>query len=648
MLGGITVYAEESPEGEPEQPESAPPVDDKNNAALEGLVKVMKPVAVCGIITGALAVSVAHPTTTPLMAVGAKVAVDAVLGFEVKKPNPEANTDGAEVEQLPATEETGEQATVPEKLEEDENVRLLKEMPDGLPLPNVPRKPSWCSIGWGFLTKQSMFDMIWARWFPPEASNYAGQVRPCSKPAGLGEINDDELNRLDEAIKSSALGGREYVKFAYLCEMLPEPIRKYRKMIHEFIPEVIEQGYGKEKESLHVGGFIGALLGFKTGLVDDLPRNLCRDALELLFDPLGTVCDIIDSVMPNNPDNCVAQIMRAWQAGDNFSRGRIVGNITGQVAIIVASKKFSAKVASGRALEAASAASEVGSAAGVAEAASEAASVAKEAQSAARVAKSAEAASKAASVAKEAQSAASMAKSAEAASKIASVAKETQSAAKVAKGAETVAKSTAGAAKSAETVAKSAAGAAKSAETVAKGTKAASGASTVAKEAKSTAETVVGATKEAGATSRAAIVAKTETVVESANKSGSNIKVLFRGDKTSVAPDEVFQNGFKPRGTHNNALLHTKSNNTVGNFVSTSSNKAIATEFAGKNGYVYVIQTDNYVDINGTYGLGAYFPEQMEFSIPGGIKPSEIVGAYKKQAGKIIGDFIPNPNYGGK
>ena len=277
-------------------------------------------------------------------------------------------------------------------------------------------------------------------------------MRPCNGPAGLGEINDEELNRIDEAIKSSALGGREYVKFAYLCEMLPEPIRKYRKMIHEFIPEVIEQGYGKEKESLHVGGFIGALLGFKTGLVDDLPRNLCRDALELLFDPLGTVCDIIDSVMPNNPDNCVAQIMRAWQAGDDFSRGRIVGNITGQVAIIVASKKFSAKVASGRALEAASAASEVGSAAGVAEAAGEAASVAKEAQSAARVAKSAEAASKVASVAKEAQSAARVAKSAEAASKVASVAKEAQSAAKVAKGAETVAKSTAEATKSVKTV----------------------------------------------------------------------------------------------------------------------------------------------------------------------------------------------------
>ena len=128
---------------------------------------------------------------------------------------------------------------------------------------------------------------------------------------------------------------------------------------------------------------------------------------------------------------------------------------------------------------------------------------------------------------------------------------------------------------------------------------------------------------------------------------GRNTKTLFRGDRASVVPDDVFQNGFKPKGTHNDALLHTKSNTTAGNFVSTSGDKTIATEFAGKNGYVYVLQTDNYVDINSTYGAGAYFPEQMEFSIPGGIKPSEIVGAYKKQDGKIIGDFISNLNFGG-
>ena len=140
---------------------------------------------------------------------------------------------------------------------------------------------------------------------------------------------------------------------------------------------------------------------------------------------------------------------------------------------------------------------------------------------------------------------------------------------------------------------------------------------------------------------------KISNVLSGGRKSGSNTKTLFRGDRASVVPDDVFQNGFKPKGTHNDALLHTKSNTTAGNFVSTSGDKTIATEFAGKNGYVYVIQTDNYVDINSTYGAGAYFPEQMEFSIPGGIKPSEIVGAYKKQGGKIIGDFIPNPNFGG-
>ena len=267
MLGGITVYAEDAPEGESEQPESAPPpADDKNNAALEGLVKVMKPVAVCGIITGALAVSVAHPTTTPLMAVGAKVAVDAVLSFEVKKSNSNTETDDAEVEQLPATEETGEQATVPEELEEEVHAHLLKEMPDGLPLPNVPRRPSWCSIGWGFLTKQSMFDMIWARWFPPEASNYAGGVRPCSGPAGLGEVNDEELNRLDwelekgfnEALQSEK-DFMDGVRVGFLKNMTKLPFNLAGFVLNsreiQDMPDKLESS-DVEDEGAYVGGKI--------------------------------------------------------------------------------------------------------------------------------------------------------------------------------------------------------------------------------------------------------------------------------------------------------------------------------------------------------------------------------------------------------
>lgn len=79
-------------------------------------------------------------------------------------------------------------------------------------------------------------------------------------------------------------------------------------------------------------------------------------------------------------------------------------------------------------------------------------------------------------------------------------------------------------------------------------------------------------------------------------ESRNDTKTLFRGERANVVPDDVFQNGFKPMGTHNDALLHTKSNATAGNFVSTSGDKAIATEFASNNGYVYVILADNYFD----------------------------------------------------
>ena len=130
------------------------------------------------------------------------------------------------------------------------------------------------------------------------------------------------------------------------------------------------------------------------------------------------------------------------------------------------------------------------------------------------------------------------------------------------------------------------------------------------------------------------------------NKSAT--RILYRGDRASASPDIIFENGFTPKGTHNDALLHTKSNATAGNFISTTSEQAIATDFAGRNGYVYVIKTNNYVDINSTYGANAYFPEQMEFSIPGGIKPSEILGAYRKQSGVLVKDLISNHNFGGR
>lgn len=59
------------------------------------------------------------------------------------------------------------------------------------------------------------------------------------------------------------------------------------------------------------------------------------------------------------------------------------------------------------------------------------------------------------------------------------------------------------------------------------------------------------------------------------------------------------------------------------------------------------IQKRNYVDINTVYGSAAKFPEQMEFSIPGGINSSEIYGAYKIVSGKVVGNLILNQFFGG-
>lgn len=74
-------------------------------------------------------------------------------------------------------------------------------MPPGLPRPACPQELNWFKIGWEFLRGRSIDDMIWARWFPPKAENYRGILHPCNRFAGLGEISDTELDRLDEEIR---------------------------------------------------------------------------------------------------------------------------------------------------------------------------------------------------------------------------------------------------------------------------------------------------------------------------------------------------------------------------------------------------------------------------------------------------------------
>ena len=98
----------------------------------------------------------------------------------------------------------------------------------------------------------------------------------------------------------------------------------------------------------------------------------------------------------------------------------------------------------------------------------------------------------------------------------------------------------------------------------------------------------------------------------------------------------MFKAGFAPKGTGNNLLAHTKSSTTPGNFVSTSINKNIAKEFAGKNGYVYEIRASKYIDVNKVLGKNSPNPYQFEFSIPGGVSNYQIKGAWSMKNGNYI------------
>ena len=111
-------------------------------------------------------------------------------------PVPEPNSEPeAETEQ---TEETPKEQTVTEV----ETYRMPQiPLPDELPRPGVPKKPSWWEIGWRRLMGRSVNDMIWNRWYPPEPSNYAELVCPCKDYVYLGEINEEELDRLDREIR---------------------------------------------------------------------------------------------------------------------------------------------------------------------------------------------------------------------------------------------------------------------------------------------------------------------------------------------------------------------------------------------------------------------------------------------------------------
>ncbi|CAD6548971.1 scabin-related ADP-ribosyltransferase [Paraburkholderia metrosideri] len=121
---------------------------------------------------------------------------------------------------------------------------------------------------------------------------------------------------------------------------------------------------------------------------------------------------------------------------------------------------------------------------------------------------------------------------------------------------------------------------------------------------------------------------------------------IFRGD--GRAPDVIFETGLQPKGP-NQDLYRYAAENVDSVFVSTSKSPNIAREFASYqgDGYVYTIRGQSAgVDVNAVLGNRSPFPHEMEVAVPGGVRPTDIMGGrLVGPDGTFIGPFIKNPGY---
>jgi len=125
-------------------------------------------------------------------------------------------------------------------------------------------------------------------------------------------------------------------------------------------------------------------------------------------------------------------------------------------------------------------------------------------------------------------------------------------------------------------------------------------------------------------------------------------KYLYRGDPRD--PDEIFQTGFKPRGTSNDLLLHSNdSSNPPSNFVSTTPDREVgidfATRFRMRKGFLYTLRPIPGRDLVKELGKRYKFSSEREVAIQGGVKKEDILGVTSIEAnGQATGTTILNPN----
>ena len=129
---------------------------------------------------------------------------------------------------------------------------------------------------------------------------------------------------------------------------------------------------------------------------------------------------------------------------------------------------------------------------------------------------------------------------------------------------------------------------------------------------------------------------------------GGGGRYLFRGD--ARPPEQVFQDGFQPRGTSTDLLDYAR-NNTPSVYVGTSKSADVAADFATngglRDGYVYATKpAAGGIDVDQALGASSPFPAEQEVVFPGGLSPSEIRGATPISADGQFGTHsVLNPNF---
>ncbi|MBK6696034.1 MAG: hypothetical protein IPG50_28065 [Myxococcales bacterium] len=125
---------------------------------------------------------------------------------------------------------------------------------------------------------------------------------------------------------------------------------------------------------------------------------------------------------------------------------------------------------------------------------------------------------------------------------------------------------------------------------------------------------------------------------------------LFRGERPSMGPETVFNDGLVPKGTNNDLFAHVSNNGAGSSFVSTSSSMDVARDFALSNGerasgWIYRINGQGAIDAAAATNNFRYTADQQEHVFRGPVEMSrvEAVAPVTREGG--IGEFAPNPGF---